>query len=467
MALFFGSRTTCWCGVSNHARKFNLVSIATRQSTINGSARTTIIRYRARTYSTAAPTSSTAKGPLDGVKILDFTRILAGPFCTQILADYGADVVKVEQPAKGDETRSWKGKGEAPLWKDGTGPISFFFSAINRNKRSITLDLKKDEAKEAVYRLVEEGGVDVVIENFIPGTADRLGIGYKALSKRNPGLIYASLSGYGSGGPYMKRAGYDAIAAAEAGFMQVTGHPGAPPIRAGLGMTDMSTGLYTHGAIMAALYSREKTGRGQFISASLFESQVSMLINVGVNWLNRGIEGQKHGAAHPSNVPYNAWECKNGIWMVVAANSEKQYQILCDRIGRSELIEDERFRTNALRVEHRTDVDQILAEVFITKSSDEWLKVFDGSGLAHGPVNTIERAFEHPQIEGRDMVLPMEWDALESGEWKGIGPAVKFSETKTGVRRMPPRLGEHTEEVLRGAGFGVDEIERMRKAGAT
>ena len=417
-----------------------------------------------RRYSTA-PTPATAEGPLKGVRILDFTRILAGPFCTQILADYGADVIKVEQPIKGDETRAWKGKGEAESWKPDIGPMSFFFAAINRNKRSIALDLKKPEGKEAVHRLVERGGVDVLIENFVPGTADRLGIGYDDLSKLNPRLIYASLSGYGSGGPYAKRPGYDAIAAAEAGFMQVTGHPGQAPVRAGLGMTDMSTGLYTHGAIMGALYSREKTGRGQHISASLFESQISMLINVGVNWLNRGVEGQRHGAAHPSAVPYNAWKCNNDIYMVVAANSDQQYRILCEKVERTELIIDERFKTNALRVQHRTEIDQILADIFVSKSSDDWLQIFDGSGLAYGPVNTIQRAFEHPQVEGRDMILAMEWDALSRGQWKGIGPAVKFSETKAGVRRMPPRLGEHTEDVLKDAGYSADELEKLKGSG--
>lgn len=417
-------------------------------------------------YSTARPDATNSKGLLDGIRILDFTRILAGPFCTQILADYGADVIKVEQPGKGDETRAWKGKGEAEMWKSDTGPISFFFSAINRNKRSLTLDLKKAEAKEAVHRLVERGDVDVVIENFVPGTADRLGIGYDDLSKLNPRLIYASLSGYGAGGPYMRRAGYDAIAAAEAGFMQVTGHPGQTPVRAGLGMTDMSTGLYAHGAIMGALYSRERTGRGQYISASLFESQISMLIGVGVNWLNRGIEGQRYGAAHPSAVPYNAWKCKNDLYMVIAANSDQQYAKLCDKMGKPELIDDPRFKTNALRIEHREEIDKIVADELITKTSDEWLKIFDGSGLAHGPVNTIQRAFEHPQIEGRDMIAPLEWDALESGKWKTIGPAVKFSETKAEAKRIPPpRLGEHNEEVLGCAGYSAEDIEGMRRGG--
>ena len=422
---------------------------------------------KTKPYSTAAQQQPEAsEGLLSGVRILDFTRVLAGPFCTQILADYGADVIKVEQPVTGDGTRAWRGAGEAEVWRPDLGPMSYFFASLNRNKRSITLDLKKPEAKRAIERLVEKGDIDVMIENFVPGTADRLGIGYKHLSKLNPRLVYASLSGYGSTGPYAKRAGYDAIAAAEAGFMQVTGHPGAPPIRAGLGMLDMSTGLYTHGAIMGALYRREKTGRGQYISASLFETQMSMLINVGVNWLNRGIEGQRHGAAHPSAVPYNAWRCKNDIWMVVAANSEQQYQILCKRIGRPELIEDERFKLNALRVQHRSEMEQILTDIFLTKTSDEWLEVFDGSGLAHGPVNTIERAFAHPQTQPRDMILPLEWDALARGEWKAVGPAVKFSESKTSVRRMPPVLGEHTEDVLKDAGHSEQELQQMRRSGA-
>ena len=414
-----------------------------------------------RCRSTAASTSEVG-GPLKGVRILDFTRVLAGPFCTQILADYGADVIKIEQPDGGDGTRAWKGAGEAEMWKPDTGPMSFFFAAINRNKRSITLDMKKPEGKQLVHDLVEKGDIDVVLENFVPGAADRLGIGYDHLSKLNSRLIYASLSGYGPSGPYANRAGYDAIAAAEAGFMQVTGHPDAPPIRAGLGMTDMSTGLYAHGAIMGALYSREKTGRGQYISASLFETQISMLISVGVNWLNRSVEGQRYGAAHPSAVPYNAWQCKDGMWIVIAANSEKQYQILCQRAGRPELIDDERFKTNALRIENRKVMDQTIADIISEKTLDEWLETFDKSGLAYGPVNTIERAFQHPQIEPRDMIMPQRWDAQVDGQWKAIGPAVKFSETQPSIQRQPPRLGEHTEEVLKGIGYTAEKIEEMR-----
>lgn len=257
------------------------------------------------------PPPSPPPGPLHDLKILDFSRILAGPFCTQILADYGATVTKIEHPISGDETRSWQAAGEANAWKPDSGPMSFYFAAVNRNKRSLALDLKKPEALEVVYRLASMA--DVVVENFVPGGAEKLGIGYEELSERNPRLVYASISGYGAEGPYARRAGYDAIAAAEGGLMHITGHPEGAPVRPGLGMTDMSTGLYAHGAIMAALWSREHTGKGQKISASLFETQMALLINVGANWLNLGIEGKRYGAAHPSIVPYNTWRCKDDV----------------------------------------------------------------------------------------------------------------------------------------------------------
>ncbi|KAK6438988.1 hypothetical protein LTR95_004809 [Oleoguttula sp. CCFEE 5521] len=416
----------------------------------------------ARGESTLASSRQSSR-PLEGVRVLDFSRILAGPFCSQILADYGADVIKVEQPGQGDETRSWQGTGEDQDWAEDAKPISFYFAAINRNKRSVTLDLKKPKALDVVYELMKKS--DVVLENFVPGGADRLGIGYEKLSALNPGLIYASISGYGSAGPYSKRAGYDAIAAAEGGLMHITGHPDGGPVRPGLGMTDMSTGLYTHGAIMAALYARDRTGKGQHISSSLFETQISLLINVGANWLNRGIDGKRYGAAHPSIVPYNTWKCKDGSWLALAANNDRQYRTLCLKIGRDDLVVDERFATNAKRVEHRPLMDDIFNDVFSAKTSKEWLTLLDGSGLAHGPVNSIQQAFEHPQTRARNMVQSVEWDAVRSGEWQGIGTPVKFSDADTSLRSRPPKLGEHTDEVLGEVGYDKDQIERLRNEG--
>jgi len=438
-------------------RRLPIASVRYRLSSARGLSRSQLAKAHS-TQSQPAPT-----GPLTGVRVLDFSRILAGPFCAQILADYGADVIKVEQPVQGDETRSWQGKGEAAAWKPGTGPISFYFAAINRNKKSLTLDLKKPEAVDVVQRLVKD--VDIVLENFVPGGAERLGVGFEQLSKINPKLIYASISGYGSAGPYARRAGYDAIAAAEGGLMHITGYPDSGPVRPGLGMTDMSTGLYTHGAVLAALYHREKSGKGQYISSSLFETQISLLINIGANWLNMGVEGERYGAAHPSIVPYNTWKCKDGIWLALAANNDRQYKTLCRLISRTDLADDERFATNAQRVEHRPLMDHVFDNIFATKTSEEWMKVLDGSGLAHGPVNTIQKAFEHPQTAAREMVQAMEWDALASEEWKGIGPPVKFSETKAAIRRRPPKLGEDTVAVLTEAGYGESEIQALLDKG--
>lgn len=417
-------------------------------------------RHR-RLFSTSRALS--ADGPLKGVKILDFSRILAGPYCSQVLADYGATVTKVEQPGLGDETRSWAGSGEGAMWKKSDSPNSLYFASVNRNKRSLTLNLKKPESKAIVKKLVENA--DVVLENFIPGGADKLGIGYKALSAINPRLIYASLSGYGSSGPYANRAGYDAIAAAEGGLMHITGHADSSPVRPGLGMTDMATGLYTHGAILAALLSRQQTGKGQHISSSLFETQISLLINVGSDWLNRGVEGKRYGAAHPSIVPYNTWMCADGTYLTVAANNQIQYEKLCKRIGRPELVQDERFASNVLRVQNRNAMEEIMADVFAAKTADEWLELLDGSGLAHGRVNTIQKAFEHPQIEPREMVKEMHCDALVDGKLKMVGPPVKFSETPGEIRTVAPQLGEHTMDILREAGYAQEEIEGFRKEG--
>lgn len=428
---------------------------------------TTYLDIRKQAYSKAghseveAETGSNA-GPLTGVRVLDFSRILAGPFCSQILADYGAEIVKVES-LQGDETRSWQGKGEAEEWEESSGPISFYFASVNRNKKSITLDLKRPEALEIAYKLAKTS--DVVLENFVPGSADRLGIGYEKLSKINPRLVYASISGYGASGPYSKRAGYDAIAAAEGGLMHITGHPDGSPVRPGLGMTDMATGLYTHGAIVSALYSRDRTGKGQHISSSLFETQISLLINIGANWLNRGVEGQRYGAAHPSIVPYNTWICEDGQWLTVAANNDRQFSTLCERIGRSDLLEDERFTTNTKRVEHRPLMDEIFDAAFASKPSGEWLKILDGSGLAHGNVNTIQKAFEHPQTQARGMVQGLEWEAVRSNQWKAIGSPVKFEKTQARVGPRPPLLGEHTEEILTGLGYARSEVEDLRSRG--
>lgn len=275
------------------------------------------------------------------------------------------------------------------------------------------------------------------VDNFIPGKMDEMGIGYERLSRDNPSLIHASISGaktvhtksantklmdtgYGAGGPYMKRAGYDVIAAAEAGLLHITGERGGKPTKPGVGLTDMSTGLYLHGAILAALYSRQITGKGQKIDASLFETQISLLANVAMSWLNLGLEAQRWGTEHPSIVPYDVFETADST-LVLGATNNRQFKILCDRLGAPDLASDARFVDNDARVKNRKELKKILNDLFSTKRTEEWLTVFEGSGMPYGPVNNMEKVFEHPQAKARNMIETLESDVTSSGQIKMLG----------------------------------------------
>lgn len=350
--------------------------------------------------------------------------------------------------------------------------MSNYFSAVNRNKRSISLDLKQDDGRKIFLDLVKD--VDVLVENMRPGATRRLGIDYDVVSKINSRLIYASVSGYGSSGPYAQRAGYDMITGAEAGMLHLTGERGGPPVRPGLGITDMSTGLFTHGAIMAALYARTVTGRGQKIEASLFESQIALLTNVATTWLNMGQEAERWGTQHPSVVPYDAFKTKD-LYFVCGATNDKQFKILCNLLGLPDLPEDPRFLTNAIRVEHREELFPLLNDAFAKKTTDEWTAVFDGSGMPYAPINTMEKVFSHPQTHARDMIHEMNLDSTNSGRISVLGnkfsiikagaganhilgPAVKFSDTPSMIRRKPPLLGQHSKEILQELGYDDTRI---------
>lgn len=422
------------------------------------------VQKRLLNTAAAQPSASpSAAGPLAGLRVLDLSRILAGPFCTQLLADYGASVIKVEQPKLGDDTRHWQVQGESKFWEEGAKSMSLYYTAVNRNKRSVTLNLKHKSARNILYELVKKS--DVLVENFIPGKMEDMGFGYEKLSQINDRLVYASISGYGASGLYSSSAGYDAIAAAVGGLMHITGEADRKPLRPGLGMVDMSTGMLMHGAILAALRARDTTGKGQKLDGSLFETQLSLLINVGANWLNMGIEGKRYGAAHPSICPYDTYKTKDG-YFALGANNEKQWAILCKRLDMPKLFEDARFRTNALRVENREELDAILMPVLAQKTNDEWLRRLEGSGLAHGPVNSIEKAFAHPQAEARNMIFDHRSKHTSLGSLKMIGPAVKFSGTGAAIRHAAPLLGEHTEEVLRELDYTTDQIAQFQNQGA-
>lgn len=307
---------------------------------------------------------------------------------------------------------------------------------------------------------------------------ERLGIDYEVLRKVNPALIYASLSGdyhpplclqgltsigYGSSGPWRERAGYDMIAGAEAGMLHLTGERNGPPVRPGLGLTDMSTGLFTHGAIMGALYSRKETGLGQRIDASLFESQIALLTNVAMSWLNMGQEAERWGTQHPSVVPYDAFKSKD-LYFVCGATNDKQFQKLCQIIGLSELPLDERFKTNASRVVNRDELFPLINEAFAAKTTDEWMEQFEGSGMPYAPINTMEKVFSHPQTAAREMVKEIDFEPAKQGKISILGSAVKFSDTKASVRRPPPKLRQHTTEILEELGTPREEIERLKNA---
>lgn len=270
--------------------------------------------------------------------------------------------------------------------------------------------------------------------------------------------------GYGTTGPYANRGGYDPIAAAEAGLLHITGERYGSPVRTGIGMVDMATGLYLHGAILAAVYARDRDGTGQRVDTSLFEAQISLLTNVGLSWLNLGIEAQRWGCQHPSIAPYDAFQTKDA-YLVCGATNDAQFVALCKLLGLEDLITDERFATNPKRVENRHLLGPIFNQVFLTRTTKEWVSVFDKTGLPFGPINNMERAFEHPQTVARDMISHVRLDAAESGEIRLIGPAVKFSRTRTSLQRAPPRLGEHTSDLLEELGIEKQEAANLKKKG--
>ncbi|KAF7536598.1 hypothetical protein G7054_g4446 [Neopestalotiopsis clavispora] len=352
--------------------------------------------------------------------------------------------------------------GEGDSWKATADPISNYFSAVNRNKKSVTLNIKNPSGKEIFLKLAKSA--DVLVENFKPGTMDRLGLGYDRLKEHNPRLIYASLSGYGTSGPYAKKGGYDPIAGAEAGLLHITGERGGPPVRPGIGLVDMSTGLYLHGAILAALHARQRNGQGQRVDASLFETQISLLTNVGMAWLNLGLEAQRWGCQHPSIVPYDAFRTKDK-YIVSGATNDAQFADLCKLLGLEHLIDDERFSTNPKRVANRELINPIINAAFASKTAEEWMVLLAKTTLPFAPINNMESTFSHPQAKARGMIMELESDPANSGRIRVIGPAVKFSNTAPSVRTSPPVLGQHTAEVLNTLGIDSEEVENLRRDG--
>lgn len=387
--------------------------------------------------------------PLRDVRILDLTRIVAGPYCTMILGDLGADVIKIERPGTGDEARKW-----GPPYIANTTETCYFAS-LNRNKKSVCVDIKSQKGREILYELAKHS--DVLVENYVPGKLDELKLGYEDFKQIAPRLIYCSITGYGATGPYRNKPGYDVIAASIGGLLHITGPENGEPAKAGVAVTDLATGLYAHGAIMAALLKRSRTNRGQKIGCDLFSTQVASLINIGSNYLNAGKEAKRLGTSHASIVPYQAFQTKDG-YFTVGAGSDLQFQDFCKLINRPDLT---KYKTNKLRVENRSELIAVLKKIFLQKTNAEWGKIFEGSSCPNGPVNSLKDTFNDPHIKAIGLVKNVQHPV--AGEIKLVGPPVVYSEAGNEIRLPPPVLGQHTDSVLKDLlNYNEEKIRELK-----
>ncbi|MFH0983615.1 MAG: CaiB/BaiF CoA-transferase family protein [Planctomycetota bacterium] len=391
--------------------------------------------------------------PLSGIRVLDLSRILAGPWCTMMLGDLGADVIKVERPGTGDDTRTW-----GPPFAGGE---SAYYLCCNRNKKSIVIDLQNPRGTEVVKELARV--CDVLVENFTPGLTKRFGLDYETLCELNPRLVYCSITAYGQDGPYRDRPGYDMVLSAVGGLMWITGPQGGEPCKVGVAITDVVTGVHASGAITAALLWRERSGRGQYIDASLLDVQVACLANIASNYLVAGKEATRWGTAHESIIPYQVFRTKDYPIAVAVAN-QKLWAKFCELIERKQWIDDPRFQSNPKRVENREVLLPLVAEVIAQKTCDEWVELLVAASIPCGPVNNMQRLFADPQVLHRGMLAEVPHPTI--GTLRLAGIPIKYSETPASIRRPPPRLGEYTDEVLTDVlGYGSEQIEALRRQG--
>ena len=372
---------------------------------------------------------------LSDIVVVDLSRVFAGPYCTMMLGDFGATVIKIEQPGKGDDTRQY-----GPPY---TADESAYYLGLNRNKYSIELDFSTPEGKERLLTLIQQAAV--LVENFRPGTLARHGLDYETLREINPGLIYCSISGYGQTGPYTMRAGYDFVAQAESGIMAVTGEVDGEPQRVGSPIGDQSTGMYACMAILAALRVRDHTGKGQFIEVALLEGAISLLGNVSSNYLISGEEARRYGNGHPNIVPYQAFRTSDG-YIVVSCGNDRLYQSLCKLLERDDLAQDARFVSNPQRVRNRAELIPQLQASFLTRASDDWLASLRQIGIPCGPINKVSQVFNDPHIQARELV----WECQHptAGTIKLSGSPMHLSETPTRLYKAPPLLGEDNDRFL-------------------
>ncbi len=402
--------------------------------------------------------------PLEGIRILDLSRILAGPTATQYLGDLGADVIKIERPEAGDDTRKWGPPFVTGLDGAPTRESAYYLSA-NRNKRSVTVNLASAEGQALIHRLVAK--CDVLVENYKVGGLKKYGLAYDDLKEKHPGLVYCSITGFGQTGPYAKRAGYDFLAQGLGGIMSITGPRDGQPMKVGVGIADLMCGMYATTAILAALRHRDRTGKGQQIDCALLDTQVAWLVNEGCNYLLSGKVPQRQGNEHPNIVPYAVMESKDG-YFILAVGNDSQFQKWCAFAGADDLACDPRFTTNSLRIANREALYVAMPAYTRQKTTDEWVEGLEERGVPCGPVKDIAQTFDDPQVVHRGMRVDVPHHQSQSGTVPLIANPVKFSETPVQYRHAPPTLGQHTEEVLREV-LGCDsaELAALAASGAT
>lgn len=394
-------------------------------------------------------------GALDGIKVLDLSRVLAGPWVGQLLADLGAEVIKLERPGSGDDTRQWA----PPALEDGTAA---YFLCANRGKRSLTVDISQPAGQEIVRRLVAE--CDVLLENYKVGGLAKYGLDYAALAQINPRLVYCSITGFGQDGPYSQMPGYDYILQGMSGLMSITGPADGEPHKVGVAVTDVFTGLYAANAVMAALLARARTGQGQYIDMALFDCAVAMLANVNMNWLVGNTVPPRLGNAHPNIVPYQVFSCAGGGHFILACGNDRQFAALATLLGQPEWAEDPRFSTNPARVQHRAILVPLLAAAFMSQGRDQWMSALDQVGVPCGPINSIAEAFRDPQLQHRGMEIHMQ--GQQGQDIPLVACPIKLSSTPVEYNQPPPSLGEHTDAILTDLGYDAASIAQLRLNGA-
>ena len=380
-----------------------------------------------------------AKPPLDGLLVVDLTRVLSGPYCTMLLADMGARVIKIEQPGKGDDTRAW-----GPPFQGGE---SAYFLSINRNKESLALDIKQPRGREFLERLLARA--DVLVENFRPGTMERLGLGYAAIGPRFPRLVYCSISGFGQSGPRREQPGYDAVMQAEGGLMSITGEADGPPYRLGVAISDVVTGMFAAQGITLALLARERTGHGQLVDISMLDATAALLTYQAAIYFATGKPPVRMGNRHPTIVPYETFEGTDGAFVLAVGNDE-QWRRFCTTAGLDALARDARFATNRDRVAHYAELKPVLESHLRTRPRDEWIRVLTAAGIPCGSVRDIGEVLDDPQVAARNMIQTVDHQTL--GSINVLGTPLKLSETPGAVRQAPPTLGQHTDAILREFG---------------